>query len=73
MLQQLTKETELEEVLKSPVMTWLFKHSNTCGVSSAAYDEVNNFLNSRCDGISQIIIGVEQNCCRIQRHQQRMK
>lgn len=57
MLQQLTKETELEEVLKSPAMTWLFKHSNTCGVSSAAYDEVNNFLNSHPEQrVSMVVV-----------------
>ena len=46
MLQQLIKESDLETVMKSPALTWLFKHSNTCSVSSAAFDEVHNFLSA---------------------------
>jgi bacillithiol system protein YtxJ len=57
MIQRLTKETELDEVMKSSAMTWLFKHSNTCGVSSAAFDEVNDFLNSHPEQqVSMVVV-----------------
>ena len=56
MLQQLTKETDLEAVLKSPAFTWIFKHSNTCSVSTAAFDEVNNFLITHSDQQVNMIV-----------------
>lgn len=57
MLQQLTKESDMETVIKSPALTWLFKHSNTCSVSSAAFDEVQNFLSARPEqNVNMIVV-----------------
>jgi bacillithiol system protein YtxJ len=57
MLQQLTKESDLEALMKSPACTWLFKHSNTCSVSSAALDEVNSFLSAHPEqNVSMIVV-----------------
>jgi bacillithiol system protein YtxJ len=44
MLQQLDNETDVEAVLSAPGPMWLFKHSNACGVSKNALDEVERFL-----------------------------
>lgn len=45
MLQQLASEADVEALMSTPGPAWLFKHSNTCGVSGAAHDEVERFLN----------------------------
>ena len=47
--QQLQCEADVEVVLTAPGPTWLFKHSSTCGISLAAYDEVANFLAKHVD------------------------
>ncbi len=36
----LTSQEQAEEFITSPVAGWILKHSSTCGVSSAAHDEV---------------------------------
>lgn len=43
-MQPLVTEAELDTLLTTPGAVWLFKHSNTCGVSAAAHDEVTRFL-----------------------------
>ncbi len=40
----LTSEADLDRFLATPGSVWLFKHSNACGISSAAHDEVTRFL-----------------------------
>jgi len=49
MPQQLQNEADVEAILTASGLTWLFKHSNTCGVSRAAYDEVASFLSKHAD------------------------
>jgi bacillithiol system protein YtxJ len=44
MLQQLASEADVEALMASPGPAWLLKHSNTCSISSGAYDEVQRFL-----------------------------
>jgi bacillithiol system protein YtxJ len=41
---QLHSEAEFDSLLAAPGPQWLLKHSNTCGISQAAYDEVTNFM-----------------------------
>jgi bacillithiol system protein YtxJ len=43
MLQPLTTEAQIDAMLTAPGPVWLFKHSNACGVSQAAFDEVRAF------------------------------
>jgi bacillithiol system protein YtxJ len=47
--QPLQNEADVEVFLSAPGPTWLFKHSKTCGISQAAYDEVVNFLSKHTD------------------------
>ncbi len=43
----LTTLDQAEAFLNQPGLVWIFKHSSTCPVSSAAYDEVAAFLATR--------------------------
>src|SRR4051812_44025411 len=46
MLQTLSTEADIDALVTSPRAVWLFKHSNACGVSSAAHEEVDRFFAS---------------------------
>lgn len=43
----LTSVEQSDAFLSGAEPRWVFKHSNTCPVSSAALDEVTSFLNSQ--------------------------
>ena len=40
----LTTQDQAEALISAPTAGWILKHSNTCPVSSAAYDEVQALL-----------------------------
>lgn len=40
----LTTDAEVDTLLADPGPVWIFKHSNACGVSHAANEEVEAFL-----------------------------
>lgn len=44
MMTELTTQDQAEALLQGTQPLWVFKHSNTCPVSSAAHDEVAAFL-----------------------------
>lgn len=41
---QLTSQDQIDALIAKPGSTWLFKHSNTCGVSAAALAQVDSYL-----------------------------
>jgi bacillithiol system protein YtxJ len=43
-MQPLASEADFDAFLTAPGAVWIFKHSNTCGISAAAHDEVTRFL-----------------------------
>ena len=46
-MQTITTQTEAEALIARAEPVWIFKHSNTCPVSSAAEEEVAAFLAAR--------------------------
>ncbi len=49
MPQQLHNAADVEAMLATPGLTWIYKHSNACGVSHQAYDQVQQFLSLHPD------------------------
>jgi bacillithiol system protein YtxJ len=57
MPKQLTTENEINDLIAARGPVWLFKHSNACGVSSAAYEEVENFAATHPDqDVAMVVI-----------------
>jgi len=55
--QAITSEEDLRAHLAQPGPVWLFKHSSSCGISTAAYDEYGNYLSAKPDqGAAHIVI-----------------
>jgi len=56
MLQQLASEAEVDALMSAPGPTWLFKHSNACSISSAAFDEIGRFLAEHPDHQAGVVV-----------------
>ncbi len=56
MLQHLATEADVEALMAAPGPTWLFKHSNACSISGAAYDEVERFLTDNPDHQAGMVV-----------------
>lgn len=52
----LTTLDQAEAFLNQPGSVWIFKHSSTCPVSSAAYDEVTTFLASHDVPLGLVVV-----------------
>lgn len=44
MIKQMTSQDQAEERIAKTGPVWIFKHSNTCGVSAAALAQVDSYL-----------------------------
>lgn len=54
---QLTSQNQIEALIAKAGPTWLFKHSNTCGISAAALAQVDNYLAAHPgDGSGMVVV-----------------
>ena len=49
-------ESEVEALLTSPAPAWLLKHSSTCGISAAAFDEFTTYLAAHPDQQAGLLV-----------------
>jgi bacillithiol system protein YtxJ len=56
MLQPLTTQAEAEALIASATPAWLLKHSDTCGISQVALEEVEAYLAGHHDARAGIIV-----------------
>ena len=52
----LTTTEQTETFLAGAEPRWIFKHSNTCPVSSAAHDEVSQFLSTHDMPLGMVVV-----------------
>lgn len=55
-MQPLASEADLDGFLTTSGPLWLFKHSNSCGISAAAHDEVTRFLHEHPGQQAAIVV-----------------
>ncbi|MBA2480777.1 MAG: bacillithiol system redox-active protein YtxJ [Planctomycetes bacterium] len=51
-----TTEADLEQLIAGSDPAWVFKHSNTCPISSAAFDEFQSYLDTRPDDQAVVVV-----------------
>jgi bacillithiol system protein YtxJ len=60
MYRELSAEAQAEDAIASPRPTWLFKHSNSCGISASALDEFSAYLTAHPDQPASMVVVQEQ-------------
>jgi len=56
MISQLRDGAHLEQLLASPNPVWIFKHSNTCPISTAAHEEVSAYLSAHAAEVAAMVV-----------------
>jgi bacillithiol system protein YtxJ len=51
-----SSQPEVEALLASPSPAWLFKHSNACGTSAAAFSEFSDYLAAHPDQLAGLLV-----------------
>lgn len=55
-MNEITSEAEAEALIAGAGPAWILKHSDTCGISAAAYEEVEAFLAAHPMPIGVVVV-----------------
>ena len=55
-MNEISTEAEAEALIVGGPPSWILKHSSTCGISAAAYEEVEGFLAGRPMPIGVVVV-----------------
>ncbi|MBA3708070.1 MAG: bacillithiol system redox-active protein YtxJ [Planctomycetes bacterium] len=56
MLREAITQADAEALITGSTPAWLFKHSNACPISTAAYDEFRSYLAAHPEEVAAVVV-----------------